>query len=98
MTKVTEKNLPELSREGTVMLEFSARWCGPCRKQKSIIDKIATDIDDVTFGDVDIEEEGGLTSKFKVQSVPTIVVLRDGLEVDRLEGLQQPDKLLAALA
>ena len=97
MENVTQQNLAEFSGRKKAILEFSAPWCGPCKTQKAILEKVASARLDVSIGNVDIDESFELANQFKVQSVPTIVVLEEGQETERFVGLQQEDKLAAVL-
>jgi thioredoxin 1 len=82
----------------TAVLQFSAPWCGPCKNQSIIVDEVVAANNLGFAGKIDIEEEIDLSSEFKVQSVPTIVVLHKGKESKRFVGFQTRQKLEEALA
>ena len=74
---VTDKNFDEvLQHEGTVLLDFWAGWCGPCRMMAPVVEEIANERPDVLVGKVDVDEESALAQKFGVISIPTFVVLK----------------------
>ena len=76
---VTDKNFDEvLQHEGTVLLDFWAGWCGPCRMMAPVVEEIANERPDVLVGKVDVDEESALAQKFGVISIPTFVVLKNG--------------------
>jgi thioredoxin 1 len=95
----TEADFEAATKSGLVLVDFFATWCRPCRMQMPILEEIAPDFDGkVKFVKVDIDVVKPLAEKFSVSSVPTLVVLKDGQKVDQFVGLQQGDKLKAALS
>ena len=68
------------------VLKFSAVWCGPCRALKPTFDQVRTLIADVVYEEIDVDNDPSATIKYNVQSVPTIVIERDGQEVFRTRG------------
>jgi thioredoxin 1 len=76
---VTETNFEETVREGIVLLDFWAEWCGPCRTFGPIFESAAERHPDVVFGKIDTEAEQGLAAQFRIQAIPTLVVIRDGV-------------------
>lgn len=78
VTTVTNANFEEFTRTGTVLLDFWAPWCGPCRMVGPIVDEIAGSRSDVRVGKINVDEEMELAVRFGVSSIPTLVVLQDG--------------------
>lgn len=71
----------------TEILNFTAVWCGPCKMMKPILDEVQDEYKDVlTITKYDIDEEAEKVKEYNVQSVPTYVILKDGVEVDRIIG------------
>jgi thioredoxin 1 len=77
--EVTEQNFNDITREGTVLLDWWASWCGPCRSFAPIYEEASTRHPDIVFGKVDTEAQSNLAASFGIQSIPTIMVIRDGV-------------------
>ena len=74
---------------GVVLVDFWASWCGPCRMVGPIIDQLAEEYaGKVTVGKVNVDEESALASEFAVVSIPTIIVFKDGKQVEKLVGVR----------
>ena len=79
--------------EGIVLVDFGAEWCGPCRMLGPVFEELSGEIEGVKFAKVDISENEGLAQQFGVMSIPTIVLLKDGKEEDRMMGLVPKEAL-----
>ena len=80
-----------------VLLDFYATWCGPCRMVSPIVDEIAGERDDVVVGKINVDEEPQLAQEFGGVSIPTLVVLKNGVEVNRRVGAAPKPQILAML-
>ena len=99
LVNITDENFKELVDEnkGTVLIDFYAIWCAPCKAQSPIIDEIAAERDDITVGKIDVDEQGALAAMCRVSSIPTLVVVRNGEIVARTVGLTSKEDVLAML-
>jgi len=76
---------------------FTADWCGPCKKVRPIVEDINRDLADVKFQIIDVDLEGEFARRFEVKSIPTFILIEDGVEANRLTGAQTREKLLEML-
>ena len=95
--KITESSFNEIKNNGTVLLDFYAEWCGPCKMLSPIISEIADERPDVTVGKINVDAEPALSREFNIYSIPAIVVLKDGMEVKRATGARPKGAVLALL-
>lgn len=97
--KITKENFEEIviKSEKTVLLDFWAEWCGPCRMVGPIIEEIALEKTDITVGKVNVDEESELASAFRVESIPLLVMVKDGKIVNKIVGYRPKKEILAEL-
>ncbi|MBE5038057.1 thioredoxin [Subdoligranulum sp. DSM 109015] len=90
-------NTEVLQSDRTVLLDFWASWCGPCRMVSPVVDEIADERSDILVGKVNVDEQRELAAQFGVMSIPTLVVLKNGKEVQRSVGARPKSQILAML-
>jgi len=82
-----------IEAKGTVLIDFWASWCGPCRMLSPIVDQVAEEHPDVKVGKINVDEEPELASQFDVMSIPMLVVFKDGQKVNESVGLIPKEKV-----
>lgn len=95
MKIVNEKEFENEIKEGLVLVDFFATWCGPCRMMAGVLDQAEKELKDVKIIKVDVDESEELARQFGVMSIPTIILFKDGKEVDSHIGLMSMEKLKA---
>ena len=96
--KVTNKDFEKIiSNNDITLIDFYADWCGPCKALAPIIDDIAKNEAHITVGKVNVEEERDLATKYGVRSIPTMVIFKNGKEVNRLVGFLPKEEILAKI-
>ena len=84
-------------QEKTVLLDFYADWCGPCRMVLPIVDEIAKERDDIVVGKINVEKEPDLAKDFSILSIPTLIVLKNGRVVNKASGARPKAQILDLL-
>ena len=97
--RVTKESFEQevLKSEKTVLVDFYADWCGPCKMLSPIVDAVAEERNDIKIVKVNIDADSELAVKYRVMTIPTLVVLENGEEVTRSSGLISMDELLELL-
>lgn len=82
-----------------VLVDFFATWCGPCKKLTPILEEVSTQLKDkIEIYKLDVDEVGEIASKYSVQSIPTLIIFKEGQEVDRKLGFMSKADLTKWLA
>lgn len=94
----TSSTFDDQVKDGVTLIDFWAEWCGPCKMIAPLIDELAGEYDGkAKVGKVNIDDEGDLAARFAVQSIPTLLILKDGQEAQRIVGVARKADLAAAL-
>jgi len=95
--KITADNFEEtVNKGGVVLLDWWAPWCGPCRAFGPTFERVAAANPDVVFGKINTEEEQELANQFQIRSIPTLMVIRDGVLLFSQAGML-PERALTEL-
>lgn len=98
---ITAKCVEELSgsrfndfiKKDVVVVDFFAEWCMPCLMMAPVFEELCNKIKKIKFGKVNVDDNSALSSKFNVMSIPTLIVFKNGKEIDRFVGGMQPEQL-----
>ena len=94
---ITSENFDRtvMQSEKTVLIDFWAGWCGPCRMLAPIIDEIAEEYaDTITVGKINVDEQPQLAAAFGVESIPTLIAFKNGVPLGALVGLQTKESVI----
>ena len=90
-------NAEILDRDGIAIVDFYADWCGPCKMMAPVIDKIAEENPELNVAKVNVDESGELAAQFGIMSIPTLIVFKDGKEINRSLGAKNTAAILSLL-
>ncbi len=96
---ITKENFDEevLKSDKTVLLDFWASWCGPCRMVAPVVEEIAAERTDIKVAKINVDEQPDLAASFQVMSIPTLVVMKDGKVVNQSAGARPKQAILDLL-
>ncbi|EKD28458.1 MAG: hypothetical protein ACD_79C00293G0002 [uncultured bacterium] len=95
---VNESNFQETVKTGLTLVDFWAPWCGPCQMQTPILEKLAVKLGGkVKIAKVNVDNAQNLAANFGVQSIPTIILFKDGEQVQKMIGLQNENALASLI-
>jgi len=83
---IHQEDFEKETSQGLILLDFWATWCGPCSMLAPILDQVAEE-EKITIGKINVDEERDLALQYDIEAIPTLVVMKDGKEVDRSVGM-----------
>jgi len=96
---LTDQNFQQQTKNKVVLVDFWASWCGPCRMMAPVLNDVASELKGNSHvGKVDIQQYQSLATKFKVRNIPTLVLFKNGTEINRFVGIKSKDFLLKEIA
>jgi thioredoxin 1 len=92
---LTDKNFQHQTKNKLILIDFWASWCAPCRMMAPVLNEVADELTGNSYiGKVNIEEYQSLAQKFQVRNIPTLILLKNGMEVNRFVGIKNKEFLL----
>ena len=82
-------------KEGLVLVDFFATWCGPCRMLSPVLEEVSEENQDLKVLKIDVDEVGALAARYGIQSIPTLMLFKNGQRVETRTGYQNKNQLLA---
>ena len=90
---LTATDFETVTQEGTVLLDFFATWCGPCKMVAPSLDQLAEENPDKKICKIDVDQEPALAERFGVMSIPTLLLMKDGVLMNKMVGAASKKKL-----
>jgi thioredoxin 1 len=91
---LTEQNFNQQIKQGVILVDFWASWCAPCKMMAPVLNELAGDLTgDKVVGKLDVEKYQAIAAKYKVRSIPTLILFKDGIEINRFIGMKSKEFL-----
>lgn len=99
LLELSKNTFQNQTKEGLTLVDFWAPWCGPCKIQLQILEKLSKEIkDQTTIAKVNVDKEAELASQFEVMSIPTLLLFKDGELIEKMVGVQSKELLLRKMS
>ncbi|MCF7866746.1 thioredoxin [Candidatus Woesearchaeota archaeon] len=93
MEHLNAENYEKYTKEGNVIVDFWAEWCGPCQMLGPIFEELSKEITNVKFAKLNVDEAGEISGAAGVRGIPTMIMFKDGKEIDRITGFMPKESL-----
>lgn len=95
---LSNKNFNPVTKSGLVLVDFWAAWCGPCKMMAPVLNEVAEEAgDSVTIAKLNVDHNPDLSQRFKIRSIPTLILFKEGKEIQRYMGVKPKRFLLQEL-
>jgi len=96
--KINADNFNHKIKKGVVLVDFWAEWCMPCRMMAPILNDVAEEVDgDATIYKLNVDENQQVAAKFGIRGIPTMILFRDGKEVERIVGMKSKEQITLSI-
>ena len=94
----TDGNFDDATKQGVVLVDFWAEWCGPCRRLAPTVDQLASDFDGrAVVGKLDVDANPNVAARFQIRGIPTLLIFKNGELADTVVGLASKEDLAGRL-
>lgn len=94
MEKVNDQNFKEQVKDGLVLVDFYADWCGPCKMMHPVLEELENDRAEAKIMQINVDESPAMSKEYGVMSIPTLILFKDGCEVERKIGFTPKAELV----
>ncbi|MCX2186828.1 MULTISPECIES: thioredoxin [Limosilactobacillus] len=89
----TDQSFEQDTATGVALIDFWATWCGPCRMQSPVVEALSEEMPDVNFFKLDVDQNPATAQQFRIMSIPTLMIKKDGQVVDQIVGYHPKEQL-----
>ncbi|MDF9824026.1 thioredoxin 1 [Breznakia sp. PF5-3] len=94
MKIVSGSEFENVIKEGVVLVDFYADWCGPCKMQAPVLEEVSKEMENVTIVKLNVDNDPAIAQKYNVMSIPTLVLFKNGDELATTVGFQAKPQLI----
>ena len=88
------ENFSEIVNNGLILVDFYAEWCGPCKMLGPVLEEVSNELTDINIVKINVDEHGELAQKYGVMSIPTLILFKDGKEIDKSIGFMPKEDII----
>ncbi|SFB20553.1 thioredoxin [Clostridium frigidicarnis] len=88
MKEINDSSLNQEISDGVTLVDFWATWCGPCKMLSPVLDELSKELKDVKFGKVNVDHNPAVSQQFRIASIPTLLLFKNGEVVDKIVGFR----------